>query len=107
MVLPRYIMLLKSVDVLTLEAKLIIKYLFDFQEGQADVILLLLQFGADPNTIDNQGRTGTRICVCVSSSRPVYPYYNNYMFCILALDIARKARKGDRAVEILVQHQRK
>ena len=58
-------MLLKSVDMLTLEAELIVKYLFDFQEGQADVIVLLLQFGADPNTIDSQGRTGTWICVCV------------------------------------------
>ena len=29
------------------------------------------------------------------------------MCCISALDIARKAREGDQAVKILVQHQRK
>ena len=40
--------------------------MFDFQEGQADVIVLLLQFGADPNTIDSQGRTGMCVCVCLA-----------------------------------------
>ena len=42
---------------------------------------------------------------CVKPVKSIY--HNNYMWCILALDIARKAREGDRAVEILVQHQRK
>ena len=35
-----------------------------FQEGQDEVMRLLIQKGADVNLVDSKGRTGVCLCVC-------------------------------------------
>ena len=38
---------------------------FVFQEGQDEVMRLLIQKGADVNLVDSKGRTGVCLCVCL------------------------------------------